>query len=307
MKKQIIATTIILLFIGIAVAPSINFTVVKASNENDLIEVTTQACGIKGYGNTTVKLTKQQYQNLEQYLIDFRARLNQTTTRGEAVPLFKEAVVELNKYGLLPKGMSVQKAEKLVIGLYQNTKLIKYLEKLSNKSDKSSLQEGNKFCLIYGEAQGKTYFQGPVGRAISNVLYSLLIISLALEEKTGLFLWLYGLLWYLSAIMGAISLGNLWNLPKICSVIYYGEKQQSPWTVPPNYWPAEGEIWTNGLYGVRNWSGQFYGNLSINRLSILWDTYYPGMNGFTGLRLSSNASDFYFGSALNVNVGPSHP
>ncbi|HVO72986.1 MAG TPA: hypothetical protein VMT35_03120 [Ignavibacteriaceae bacterium] len=102
-----LAVGIILLFIGVAVAPSINSTVVKASDDNDLIEVTSQACGIQGFGNTTVKLTKQQYKDLEQYLVDFRARLNQTTTREETVPIFKDAVVELNKYGLLLKGLSV--------------------------------------------------------------------------------------------------------------------------------------------------------------------------------------------------------
>ena len=94
--------------------------IVKASDDNDLVEVTTQACGIKGFGNTTVKLTREQYQNLEQYLVEFRQRLNQTSTREEAVPIFKEAVVELDKYGLLPKGMSVEKAQRLVIGAKQN-------------------------------------------------------------------------------------------------------------------------------------------------------------------------------------------
>ncbi|HVO72984.1 MAG TPA: hypothetical protein VMT35_03110 [Ignavibacteriaceae bacterium] len=114
LSKKGLAVGIFLLFIGVAVAPSINSTVVKASNDNDLVEVTSQACGIKEFGNTTVKLTKQQYQNLEQYFVDFRARLNQTTTKDEAIPIFKDAVVELNKYGLLPKGMSIEKAQRLV-------------------------------------------------------------------------------------------------------------------------------------------------------------------------------------------------
>src|SRR4030042_1592503 len=109
-----LVVSVILLFIGVTIAPSINFTVVKASQDDDLVEVTTQACGIKGFGNTTVKLTRQQYQNLEQYLVEFRARLNQTTTKEEAVPIFKEAVVELDKYGLLPEGMSVERAQRLV-------------------------------------------------------------------------------------------------------------------------------------------------------------------------------------------------
>jgi site-specific recombinase XerD len=102
--KKIFAVSIILLFIGVAVAPSINQSVVKASTDDDLVEVTTQACGIKGYRDTTVKLTREQYQDLEQYLVEFRARLNQTSTREEAVPIFKEAVVELDKYGCCRRG-----------------------------------------------------------------------------------------------------------------------------------------------------------------------------------------------------------
>jgi hypothetical protein len=112
--KKLLATGIIFLFIGVAVAPSINSTVVKTSD--DLVEVTSQACGIQGFGNTTVKLTKEQYQNLESYLVDFRARLNQTSTREEAIPIFKDAVVELSKYGLLPKGISVQRIQDIVTG-----------------------------------------------------------------------------------------------------------------------------------------------------------------------------------------------
>jgi hypothetical protein len=143
--KKILAVGIILLFIGVAVAPSINPTVVKASDDNDLVEVTTQACGIKGFGNTTVKLTREQYQNLEAYLVEFRVRLNQTTTRDEAVPIFNEAVVELNKYELLPRGMSIEKAQHLVTrGMKNHTEL-----PLNNKlRQELSPVFFNMFCLV---------------------------------------------------------------------------------------------------------------------------------------------------------------
>ncbi len=114
--KKILAVGIIFLFIGVAVAPSINQSVVKASTDDELVEVTTQACGIQGYGDTTVNLTREQYQYLEEYLVEFRARLNQTTTKEELIMLYKEAIGELNYYGLLPKGMSISLAESLVIG-----------------------------------------------------------------------------------------------------------------------------------------------------------------------------------------------
>ena len=129
MKKKWLAIGIILLFVGVTIAQTINFNTVKASTDEDLVEVTTQACGIQGYGDTTVKLTRQQYNDLEQYLAEFRTRLNQTTTREEAVPIFKEAVIELDKYGLLPKGMSVEKAQRLVtISYNQRLKAVNSLD-----------------------------------------------------------------------------------------------------------------------------------------------------------------------------------
>ncbi len=157
MKRKWLAVGIILLFVGVTIAPTINFNTVKASQEDDLVEVTTQACGIKGFGNTTVKLTREQYHNLEQYLVEFRERLNQTTTKVDAVPLFKEAVVELDKYGLLPRGMSVETAQKLVSGTYQNMgKLSKFQNDVNRTLDNEQRQDLfpdyiNVFCLLYAD------------------------------------------------------------------------------------------------------------------------------------------------------------
>jgi len=56
--KKILSLGVIILFIGVAIAPSINLKVVKASDDNELVEVTTQACGLKGDNNHTVQLIK---------------------------------------------------------------------------------------------------------------------------------------------------------------------------------------------------------------------------------------------------------
>jgi len=148
--KKILAVGVILLFIGVTIAPNINHSIVKASQDDDLIEVTTQACGIQGYGDTTVKLTREQYQNLEEYLVEFRAKLNQTTTREEAVPIFKDAVVELDKYGLLPKGMSVERAQRLVSSETLNPLDIS-LEKHLKVDDNSTLI--NSKCLVFSHVE----------------------------------------------------------------------------------------------------------------------------------------------------------
>jgi hypothetical protein len=180
--RKWLAVGIILLFVGIAIAPSINFQVVKASNDSDLVEVTSQACGIQEYGDTTVALTKQQCNDLKQYLVEFRARLNQTSTREEAVSIFKEAVVELDKYGLLPKGMSIEKAQRLVTIGEHAENIIQYMKKFKPSST-------NAFCL----------FSGIFGNATDFNIFELIGVFLASD-----FFW-FPPLWFLGFILVLIG------------------------------------------------------------------------------------------------------
>jgi hypothetical protein len=304
--KKWLVFPVILLFLGAIITPSINYTTVKAADDNDTVEVTTQACGIQGYGNTTVKLTREQYQNLEQYLVEFRARLNQTSTREEAIPIFKNAVLELDKYGLLPKGMCVERAQRLVSGLFQNPKLMKHLERLMLTSGRSSQLDGNELCSIYGEARGNTIFQGSVSRV------TFYFFNTLGEHCSYYFITL--LLFLLSIIPNVLSFlssGLLRDRAYLGATIYYGF---DAWFVYPGsevqYSPAQGYLWTNGTQGVKNWSGPFYGSLPSLKMILgaagIVQEYFPGVNGFIGLRLYFNHTDFYFGHALQVNVSPGY-
>jgi hypothetical protein len=138
--KKILVIAVIILLIGITIAPGLTFNLVEASNENCSIEVTTKALGNTGYENSKVILTNQQYNELEQYLFDFKEKINMTTTRKEAIPLFKEAIVKLNYYGLLPNGMNISQAQNLVTG-----------KEILN-DNKNAFGFGPLFNLIYAEA-----------------------------------------------------------------------------------------------------------------------------------------------------------
>ena len=289
--KKILVVGIILLFIGVAIAPSINFTVVKASNDNDLVEVTPQACGIKGYADTTVKLTREQYQNLEQYLIDFRAQLNQTTTREEAVPIFKEAVMELDKYGLLPKGMSVEQAQKLVLQQNQNDNFTKLQERFLNSR---ILPEGNEnyFSLIAGHTT-ETLILGLIPlTCILTGLIGLILLSSASNAVKGI---IGALIFYSSLFVGLL----FYFLPGILfSVIRIGAQAVNfdP-DAPPEYIPSDGWISSVGITGKKTWVGPFYGNISG----------FIGVVGFTGFKIALLNNCFYLGSAIKIGISPNPP
>jgi hypothetical protein len=300
MKKswilKFVSATVILLFIGVAVAPSINSTIVKASTDNDLVEVTSQACGIQGFGNTTVKLTRQQYQNLEQYLVDFRARLNQTTTKEEAIPPFKEAVVELNTYGLLPKGMSVTQAQKLIIGASPETSGRRY--RLIEKNNDSHGENENFCCLLVGSLT-HTLSHGPLNNMLNRIIW---ILDAWYQRHPTAFmegilnLLLMGLLLDMYASMMFSFIVPL----HLFVTIGVG------WTDFGLFIPATGTLWTIGLNGIKQWSGDMSGSLPlVQRVPFPFEDY-PGIFGFTGFRISefftNNDTVLYLGSALWVNI-----
>jgi hypothetical protein len=274
MKRKWLAVGIILLFVGVTIAPTINFNTVKASTDDDLVEVTTQACGIKGYGNTTVKLTREQYQNLEEYLVEFRARLNQTSTREEAVPIFKEAVVELDKYGLLPRGMNVAQAQKLVIGVEPKEKIQKCIQKFLDRIQRGN--PNNTFCLLAGNVDDAIFWSFMTiisGAAMTAFIFLATCFPQIIWLLTPMNTFFFGLFGY------SVTLKPFHILSKI---------DISPTT--------SGTINSFGVSGPYNISGQFGGTI----------------RGFTGIRFTiihpdpydTNIRFFFLGSAVSMTVIP---
>ncbi|MFA5102853.1 MAG: hypothetical protein WC525_06830 [Candidatus Thermoplasmatota archaeon] len=290
--KKILAVSIILLFLGVAVAPSINLSVATASQEDDLVEVTTQAYGIKGYGGTTVELTREQYQNLEEYLVEFRARLNQTSTREEAVPIFKEAVVELDKYGLLPQGMKVTQAQNLVTGVVQNRNIMMIQNKLFSKNVVAQETTVNLFCLIAGQTNCTTFDSiGTLLVSFMPVIFDNVVMRI-FRMRMFIFLSLLCMNNPL-AVMNRINLGYH---------TFFGNVSASGWMT------------TIGSFGMKRIQGNMSGDINVQG-SIWWPEISqvsiknPAAMGFFGIKIGFGTGDpeitlwqgkefFYIGSAL---------
>jgi hypothetical protein len=277
MKRKWLAIGIILLFVGVTIAPTINVQVVKASQDDDLVEVTTQAYGIKGYGNTTVKLTREQYQNLEQYLVEFRARLNQTSTREEAVPIFKDAVVELDTYGLLPKGMSVENAKSFLSMINQE---YGKFEKMNTfpKFPKASSRINNIFCFVVLHiTTGWISEWGLLEVSWMSLLALYVILDMIVIYNPGQFpgiTFLTSLLDRMISSPFALSLANL-------SLIYNAYSPLKFWVILIGYID---EFWSIGLLGYR------HSNSGADEVI-----------GFKGLRISLPNEIYYFGHALALH------
>jgi len=315
LMNEVFVVVVILLFVGVAIAPGISLQSAKVSTDNDLVEVTSQACGIKGFGNTTVKLTEQQYQNLEQYLVEFRARLNQTTTREEAVPIFNDAVVELNKYGLLPKGMSVKEAQKLVLGNYENPRYLRLLDKIQNSYGNNMSDYENYNCLIAGHTTNTVSMGGiltgiQLGALYGYILSYYISIFFAQHHNTMLFLFFAGfyailmMLYVLNYYVSLLFISNLNPIP-VLSVVGLGiDFFNGLWDT---YLSANGWIYSNGLNGIKNWSGEIFGDMEDLPIYMSWlgdfFTFFPGIFGFSGIKIFFPVvGSFYLGYAFKLKI-----
>jgi len=146
-----LAIGVVLLFIGLAFAPSINAN----AGKEELVDFTTEVCGLNG-GKQTVKLTQQQADEVEVLFDSIRKQLNATESREEAEEIFKDAVVALDKYGLLG-GLSVKQAQRLLYDDLQNNKIIDSIEKsVRNIQDNNDFT--NSFCFIIAKVKNSIRF-----------------------------------------------------------------------------------------------------------------------------------------------------
>ncbi len=101
MKTKWLAIGIILLFVGVTIAPSINFNTVKATTDDDLVEVTTELCGFPGIKPHTMTLSKHHLNEIESSLHMLKSSFLQSETLNEKVDVFNQVIDLFSRYGLL--------------------------------------------------------------------------------------------------------------------------------------------------------------------------------------------------------------
>jgi len=285
-----IAVVVILLFIGLAFAPSIYAN----ESEEELVEVTTEFCGLSGKRNT-VQITQRQAKELDALFDEIKLKLDTIESREEAVDIFNEAIVELDKYGLLG-GLSVKQAQRLVIGKYQNMRIMKLIGQTFTIDSGNSDGVTNTLCLIAGKSIGWPFaFESILSRLLINMRWSIFYNFQ-----------LFGIGVSFLSTLRLISIGNR---------IGFGGRYLVMEPHPEPYWEdftSEGWIITFDLNGIKSWDGDLYGQLSGPSISFMYIgpyEYRPGVIGFTGIKISNiySFNQLFLGSALHVDIGSEHP
>jgi hypothetical protein len=173
--------------------------------------------------------------------------LSKVTTKQEAIAVFNQAIVSLDKYGVL-RSLSIEQTQRLITGPYKTLGM----RAQHQQSQSISGVAENYFCLVCGLSDN-TFPMGVIG-----------FIPFFPYIMKGYHFWPF-------QVLGPVVVGTSWWVNEGGS----GDD------------PAHGFMVSFGLNGFRGKIGTFRGALRTDGYSIGPDSEdcYIGMNTFSGLTL----------------------
>jgi hypothetical protein len=302
--KKSLVIGIIILFIGIAFQPVITADISVVSNNSELVEITVEIYEVNRVQEYTVMLTLKQAEELELLINNTKTVLDAADNSDETKNIFIDTVVSLNELGLLSNGINVEEVQKLVTGEERNPRVERLFERYYSNNQKSLFDNDNILCLIAGKTI-YTVFIGPFAllfgllfgiHGVSSFLRHIKILEWFDKISPNLLSWWlenfgefhYRLLFLRMSLWIALGVGLNFLPLKTGAYIHYGwiKFPYTPWDYPEDI-PAEGWVNTFGLFGKKEWSGDFYGDVL----------------GFTGIKITNELlNHYYLGAALRITM-----
>jgi hypothetical protein len=295
---KILPIAVILLFMGVAVAPSINASVFK----DELVEFDVELCGLGK--KHTISLTQQEADDVDLLFTDIEQRLSEVETRDEAEDIFKEVIVELDNYGLLGR-LSIKQAQQLIVGSNVQQNLLKGFDKIGRESLDN--ETANYFCLIVGHLSNIAS-QNPLARRFYIFLYNLWVIAKEFNKVD-----IVNLLSQIAGFLGLIQSFSLIYKDLLMPFYFYNALGVGSHSINAGngeeYWnPAEGWILSLGLDGIKSLDGNLWGDASKYLIEAFFISFYTGIIGFTGIKITTVDYDSYFiGFALMADFSYDRP
>ncbi|EMR74856.1 hypothetical protein MBGDF03_00052 [Thermoplasmatales archaeon SCGC AB-540-F20] len=278
--KKLLVVGVIVLFLGLAIAPSINANVSKASIDSELVEITTEICRLNGRKHT-VQLTPKESDEVDALFDLIGEQLNVTETLEEAEKILNDAIVQLDKYGLLG-GLSVKQAQRIF-------KVYHAIQRNIDTSGMSAKENAN--CIIAGRVTN-AYFFGPVIRSLNQLM---------VNNEEMLFLILLNPL-----LLFALDIGFPFFPFRMGTSIALGfyTEYMLEWAT----YPSKGWIVTSGSNGTKKWIGELEGDIDCIDLSFVSkNLFFVGVDGFFGLKiynpLTGKTSFLGYASKVKIEAG----
>lgn len=294
-----------LLFIGLAVLPSIGIR--TATTSEDRTEFIIQICGPDESTKQRIALTEHQARQIQQVFDELKDRLATTDSLKDTHDLFNDTIDTLQRYSLLPQELSTQQLKRLVTSTSSYQKILPRLQELS-RTYQGTPTEGNTqnyLCSVAGNASNT--HAAKLAKRIAHRLYVIMdhATENALLVKIATALWV--VINQISKITQKLVTqdGTHYGVS-----LYFGNYHYYPY--PDWLSPAKGWISTNGIKGLQNITGTFWGQTIAGGWQPQDDWYmnytWRGCLGFRGVIIYTDVDTAYFlGSALQVHIGPDRP
>lgn len=212
-------------------------------------------------------LSEARYNQAGTVIHDLQQQLEKTTTRQEAATLVNKAIVRLHDQGVMPIGMSVPQAQRIV-------KICLLLsESLSSGCQPTGNNTGNKNCLVIGY-MNESFFRW--NHTIMNIPF---LVNLTNKYKLMNLIYLPLLI----RDMEPIKLGPFMEVGSHFKDWENGQLANERIATPTGW------VWSSGANGIQKWNGSFYGglytiytNATYNQsFAELWQPI--GIQGFFGI------------------------
>ncbi len=306
MKKEIlIAIGITILFIGVGIQPACANVSLDLDN-SEFKEIIFQICKTDSITNHSIMISQQQSDELEFLIYNFKEKIDSADTFEQTIEIYQDMIESLDRIDLLPKDLSVKKAEEIVIDGNKKT-FDTILTPLILKGLDLGI-DNNSLCLLSGDTT-ETTILGP--STITSAILFFLIVGLLIEMgfKFKLLFFLHWLVEPTMAIGLIITVLTVFFPLKSFNLIGYGRYIEHPWGSSA-YYPAKGWLNTFGILGKKTWNGPFYGQYQPFPYPFE-NLFYTGTIGFTGFNILRFIDDdircFSIGTAISVKIGEQHP
>jgi hypothetical protein len=306
-EKKIGIFGIILLLIGVTCAPNTNGNVVITSGEHHGIELSSQVYDITPETTITIQVTERQANEVRVIFDDLKNQLSNAHSAEETQRVFNATIIELDRHNLLPDGMNIEQAQRVVHHAYTHQQIITILQKLFHNFQTQTKTGGiqNSFCSIAGNTSNTHFVK--LAKRTALRLYYIIDFNTGNAPLNKMATALFVVFNEIAKINQKILRQNGYHFG-VC--IYFGNYHYAPY--PDWLSPAQGWLSTNGVNGKQNITGSFWGQIMTGGWQPQVDWYmnytWRGCLGFTGLILyTGNDTVYYLGSALSVNVGPNRP
>ena len=273
--KKLLVVGIIILFIAVSFAPSINANISRLPLKNKFVETSVRIHRARGITPYTLKLTEKESDEVDKIFDNLKVSLDSAEAGEEIDAIYDDAVESLYELGLFPR-MTLKEAKQLVKG------------KSKSQSGNIGTAEENYGCSIAGQTT-YTYSFG-------------LTNSLNVDR------------WFLNFILGFLRLYSIADnyrhyLGKMNSICF-GEF----WSGYPYWYPSKGWVHTNGTNGVVKWEGEFYGGAKgaewLGGFVYEYQVWtYIGVKKFEGLFIDRwlQQPPCYLGNAVQVKIRYDQP